>query len=46
VLSTGLINRSEFLAYTAVMLVYVILSGAALGWLLLRGSPTQLARAA
>ena len=46
VLSTGLINRSGFVAYTVVTLTYAILSGAALRWLLRRARATKEIRAA
>jgi len=46
VLSTGLINRSGFVAYTVVTLTYAILSGAALSWLLRRARATKEIRAA
>jgi hypothetical protein len=34
VLMTGLINRSEFISYTIVVLIYSITTGAILWWLL------------
>ena len=41
VLATDLINQSEFISYTVVVLVYGIATGSTLSWLLNRGTQTH-----